>query len=199
MQNQTRSLATEDEIESIWAIYVQYFEDSSDNAETVAITVPTEVQAGIEAWFTLQDLGVEKFAKNTLAELETLLAWPGSQPPIFAEYRSQAGRNEWNSNETFSKENLDTQPLALLWHQMCGVAAMVDKLWSADEGKLPGILLADAVGIGKTAQIMAVIAMSIQIWIAEQQGREGKSEVRPPILGKLEIGSLTVELNHSHS
>jgi hypothetical protein len=119
----------------------------------------------------------------TPAELDALLAWPDSRPPIFAEHRSLTGNSEWHEDSKVSESAGEKQPLKLLWHQMCGVAAIVDKLWTSEEGKIPGILLADAVGIGKTAQIMAVIAINIQIWMAEQRGKEGKTERRPQIIG----------------
>jgi hypothetical protein len=70
---------------------------------------------------------------------------------------------------------------------MCGVTAIIDKIWTKDKASVPGILLADAVGLGKTAQIMAVIAMIIQIWMAEKRGMEGSQEVRPPLIGKLKL------------
>jgi hypothetical protein len=165
-------------------MYIQYFENASDDIEDSEVVIPSAIQvaAGLDDF---GDLGVGKFSRKSPKELEALLGWPRSRPPIFAEYRSRTGRNEWNDNKKFSDSDPDIEPLALLWHQMCGVTAIVDKIWTRDEEKVPGIFLADAVGLGKTAQVMAVIAMIIQVWMAEKLGREGKPEVRPPVIGKL--------------
>lgn len=185
-------MASADEIETVWSLYVQYFENAGDDHEDAEVVIPAAVQ-GAEAFRDLRDLGVGRFARKSPIELETLLGWPGSRPPIFAEYRSRTGRNEWDESKAFSMSDPDVEPLKLLWHQMCGVTAIVEKIWTKDEASVPGILLADAVGLGKTAQIMAVIAMIIQVWMAEKQGKEGRQEIRPPVIGELKLMYMSLD------
>lgn len=47
------------------------------------------------------------------------------------------------------------------------------------EDDVPGMVLADAVGIGKTAQVMGLIALTQQVYMAEQEAK-----TRPPLIGE---------------
>ncbi|KAG2034285.1 hypothetical protein BDR03DRAFT_1013621 [Suillus americanus] len=79
----------------------------------------------------------------------------------------------------FVQDNKDMEPLALLWHQRVGIAAIVDKIWSATktDERVPGILIADEVGIGKTALTMGFIAFIIDaFWVQEVKAGRGRLE-----------------------
>ncbi|KAM6500021.1 hypothetical protein JOM56_003035, partial [Amanita muscaria] len=70
------------------------------------------------------------------------------------------------------------QELSLLWHQLVGVASLATKAWGPDARHAPfGILLADEVGVGKTAQVMAFIALLQLVHQCELNGQQ-----RPPLL-----------------
>jgi hypothetical protein len=169
-------------------MYVQYFETADEDCDAIFdFTNNSEICA----WDGVTDLGVGEFLSRSTNELEALMCWPSSRPPLFANLRSKTGRSEWAEKQHFSADDVDLEPLSLLWHQMCGVAAIISKVWTEEPGAVPGVLLADAVGLGKTAQIIAVIAMIIQVWAAEVQQAEGKTAVRPPILGKRQIAVLS--------
>ena len=74
------------------------------------------------------------------------------------------------------------QALGLLWHQLVGVASMANKVWSSECTDLAyGMLLADEVGVGKTAQVMGFIAFTQLVYQLEQQGK-----AHPPLLHKYE-------------
>ncbi|KAG2122464.1 P-loop containing nucleoside triphosphate hydrolase protein [Suillus bovinus] len=112
-------------------------------------------------------------------KLNHLLQFPGGKPALFAELRSKTGLCAWDADaaSTFVRENEDMEPLFLLWHQRVGVAAIVDKIWGSalNEGNTPGILIADEVGVGKTALTMGTIAFVIDAyWVQEVAAGRGK-------------------------
>lgn len=57
---------------------------------------------------------------------------------------------------------------------------MVDKMFVGKRGRGTNICLSDDVGLGKSAQIMGVIAFIIVVWVAQRD-----KEVLPPIIGAL--------------
>ena len=72
------------------------------------------------------------------------------------------------------------ESLALLWHQIVGVASMVSKAWLKGESEtIFGTLLADDVGVGKMAQVMAFISF-VQVTYESQQ----QEKPLAPILSK---------------
>lgn len=57
------------------------------------------------------------------------------------------------------------QPLSLLWHQHVSIASIIEKIWQTDNiNSVPGVLLADEVGVGKTAQVIGTIAFMINVY-----------------------------------
>ncbi|KIM38289.1 hypothetical protein M413DRAFT_12967 [Hebeloma cylindrosporum] len=127
------------------------------------------------------DMGVTAFAGKTFEELSALLDFPEGRPPLFARYRSKDTTiNSWDDpdNLKWTQGAEGLLPLALQWHQLCGVAAMVDKLFVQQRGGAMNVCLADDVGLGKSAQIMAFIAFLATVWFSEQ----GEGRIRPPIL-----------------
>lgn len=79
------------------------------------------------------------------------------------------------------------QEQRLLWHQLAGTTAMVGKMWTSEKAPercVPGTLLADGVGVGKTAQVMAVIAFTQAVYLIERAVAKGSTTLkRPPIIG----------------
>jgi len=70
----------------------------------------------------------------------------------------------------FISKNDDMQHLSLMWHQKVRIASVVDKIWLCNPktAGVPGILIADEVGIGKTALIMGTLAFIIDVyWVQE--------------------------------
>lgn len=93
------------------------------------------------------------------------------------------------------------KPLHLLWHQLVGIASIIDKIFTAElvEVGVPGVLIADAVRVGKTALTMGMIAFIIDAFYVQEavagcmvggkQLHASNADVRfAPILG-----------NHFHS
>lgn len=177
------------DIEEIWATYVQLFglKAASDGHLQCVLNSEVGVQ---EAWQDLADLGVSKFAQYSEEALSLLLNFPDGCPTLFSKLRSASGLCAWDADSAkqFVSGNLDMKPLRLLWHQLVGVASIIDKAFSAKsvEAGLPGILIADAVGVGKTALTMGVVAFIIDAFYAQEAsagGRVGGKLLHPDTLG----------------
>jgi hypothetical protein len=177
------------DIEEIWATYVQLFGLKAVSDGHLQSVLSSEVGAQ-EAWQDLADLGVAKFVQHSEEALSLLLNFPDGCPTLFAKLRSVSGLCAWDVDNTkqFVSGNPDMKPLRLLWHQLVGVASIVDKAFSAEpvEAGLPGILVADAVGVGKTALTMGVVAFIIDAFYAQEAaagGRVGGKLLHPDTLG----------------
>lgn len=159
------------DIEEIWATYVQLFGLSVASNEHLQSVLNAEVGAQ-EAWQDLADLGVAKFVQHSEEALSSLLNFPNGCPTLFAKFRSASGLCAWDGDNVkqFIPGNPDMKSLRLLWHQLVGVASVVDKAFSTEpvEAGVPGILIADAVGVGKTALTMGVIAFIIDAFYVQE-------------------------------
>jgi hypothetical protein len=126
------------------------------------------------------DMGVTKFKIMDDQKLSDLLDFPGGRPVIFAKFRHcDTMTTSWDTPEDrmWEEGGDHLQPLRLLWHQLCGVASLADSVFQRKGTTVPNRLLADDVGIGKTAQVMAMIAFLISVWYAEKEGKR-----RPPLI-----------------
>lgn len=177
----TDSLVAAGDVEEIWALYVQLFETEPGSLEAPQDEEDIE-NSGRAAWLAdSEDLDMDGWREMDNDKLNHLLQFPGGKPALFAEYQSKTGLCVWDeaSASKFVQDNEDMEPLALLWHQRVGVAAMVDKIWSAKKSdeEVPGILIADEVGIGKTALTMGFIAFLIDaFWVQEVKASRGRPE-----------------------
>lgn len=173
------SLAAAGDVEEIWALYLQLFETEAGQLEVPRVE-DDEDPSGREDWEnTSEDLGVDGWREMDNETLNHLLQFPGGKPVLFAEFRSKSGLCAWEEDMSmkFVKENNDMEQLSLLWHQRVGVAAIVDKVWLSNEteGDVPGILIADEVGVGKTALTMGTIAFVIDAyWVQEVAAGRGR-------------------------
>ena len=131
---------------------------------------------------------------KTPDELSNLLGFFDARPINWNGYRTADNLvSPWDiaedAREKFNTGGPDMIALRLLWHQLCGVAAIVNRVWTAEETPdVHGILLADDVGVGKTAQVMASIAFIQLVFQLEKQ-----KQPRPPI-----ISTLSYSLLHIH-
>lgn len=127
-----------------------------------------------------KDLGVDKWAGTTPERLMTALGFLNGRPALFAPWKSKSGDHDAKSVEDIPAD--DREPLGLLWHQAVADAAMTECFWTETPipGGSSGVLLADNVGLGKTVEIMGLIAMIVQTRKSEQQ----VGGVRAPIIGE---------------
>jgi len=164
------------------SLYTNYFEReggelSLDNGEALGTWDQLVEDLG--------DMGVDVMKGKSIDELSNLLGFIGARPVNWNNFRGTDNLvSAWETNiakdvqERFQSGGQDMVALRLLWHQLCGVAAIVDKVWT--EEKRPdvhGVLLADDVGVGKTAQVMASIAFLQLVYRLEEKGLP-----RPPII-----------------
>lgn len=126
------------------------------------------------------DMGVTKYKSKDEAELRRLLQFPDGRPPQFAKYRHpDSTQSSWDDpkNKVWSEGGEGYKPLELLWHQLCGIATIADDIFQKRGQTVLNKLLADDVGIGKSAQIMGVIAFLFVVYFAEKEGHS-----RPPLI-----------------
>lgn len=98
--------------------------------------------------------GVEEYNGMSEDDLWTILGLPEKQIPFFNLLQDSYGNcDPWTDDgQTWLKEN--GEPLALRWHQLVGLAKMVKNAFC----EMP-VLLMDDVGLGKTIQVTALIAV----------------------------------------
>lgn len=164
------SLTAAGDVDLIWPAYVQLYRTVPTEPDAPAVDLEGE-QDKDSLWEGSNDLGVDNFRSLDDAALNRLLNFPDGRPALFARFRSLSRKSAWDdgAEKEFVEGNPDMQPLSLLWHQRVGIASIVEKIWQKKKSNsAPGILLADEVGVGKTAQVMGTIAFIIdQYWAHE--------------------------------
>lgn len=151
--------------------YELLFNEMSELATDPEALVSTFVADEDELAFPSQlepgDLGVSKWAQWDLQRLCNHLGFLAGRPALFAEWRSRSGMEVYLEDV----QEDDREEFALLWHQAVAIAAMSEGFWTpkTEPDGVPGMLLADTVGLGKTVEMMGLMAMIIQTRQAERQ------------------------------
>ncbi|KAK0439091.1 P-loop containing nucleoside triphosphate hydrolase protein [Desarmillaria tabescens] len=171
--------ASEKEIESLQTEYTSRLESIEDlrqneEGERNDIDVNPGLPAhpaliGFDQWMACGDLGVEAWAKTSYEQLREMLRWPQGRPEEFNQFLNSSLVDYWDDeNKEYLKKipsegDADNKVITLMWHQLVGITALVNMFWTAEEipEGVPGALLADEVGLGKTAQMMGIIAFII--------------------------------------
>ncbi|KAG1833201.1 P-loop containing nucleoside triphosphate hydrolase protein [Suillus subalutaceus] len=98
--------------------------------------------------------GVEQYSSMSEDDLWTILGLPEKQIPFFNLLQDPYGNcDPWTEDgQAWLKENGES--LALRWHQLVGLVKMVNNAFCG----MP-VLLMDEVGLGKTIQVTALIAI----------------------------------------
>lgn len=99
---------------------------------------------------------MEAFKDVSEDHLWTLLGIPDQRLPFFNALQDPYGNHDpWTEEgEDWFKSSGRGERLALRWHQLVGVTRMVQNAFSGKP-----ILLMDEVGLGKTIQVTALIAI----------------------------------------
>lgn len=173
-------LADEQEVRAVWALYHDFFERVGAAQVELGPRPDQQAMARLDAD---GDMGVSQFASVPTETLQHGLQFVDGRAPNWCELRhDDAAISSWDPAHAakFSAPSPCVRPLALLWHQLVGVSAMAAHMWREKaEDDVPGMVLADAVGIGKTAQVMGLIALTQQVFMAEQEAKP-----RPPLIGE---------------
>ena len=124
---------------------------------------------------TGNDLGVAKYNTKSTEDLELLLDFPNSLPLLFAKRHYRAHDEEGT-------------PCALGWHQLVCTASLVDHTFGEavrnDTARsITNMLLADDVGVGKMAEVMAYLAFLMAVWASKENRDIVEGRGRPPIIG----------------
>jgi len=123
---------------------------------------------------TGNDLGVAKFNEKSTEALEHLLDFENSLPLLFAKRHYRGDDDEGTK-------------CALGWHQLVCTAALADhtfgqKIRNDPAKSVTNMLLADDVGVGKTAEVMAYLAFLMAAWTSEEKRDIVEGRGRPPII-----------------
>jgi TATA-binding protein-associated factor len=179
-----KDLATEEEVLQLVRIYQEYFDPIDDENDDVPVLATTEDES-----ITMQDvgggdLGVEIEARINPDILANRLGFlKGRIPHQFNPHRHRKGLTAWDSPELFVDDDSplpdSLTPIFLHWHQLVGVHSIVRNSFTKKPSSdhCTGTLICDEVGLGKTAQAIAMIAFMNQVVLLQQGGQP-----LPPIL-----------------
>ncbi|KIJ57836.1 hypothetical protein HYDPIDRAFT_34751, partial [Hydnomerulius pinastri MD-312] len=168
------------DVDQMWTLYMQLYRLPPGQSDPVSISLDDEPTGHAQWTDTPDTLGIGQYAAQKDEQLHTALNFPGGRPALFATFRSRSGLCAWDKGNAsrFVEGNPDMQPLSLLWHQCAGVAALVAKVFTASATaptdntgassnvtpQSPGVIIADAVGVGKTALSMGWLAFVIDAY-----------------------------------
>jgi hypothetical protein len=139
-----------------------------------------------------QDMGVTEFKMHSREELEKLLGFQNTRPFLFNRYLCKTDPSKSsNAGNDKPEAEADMVECKLGWHQLVGVAALVDHTFGESglsvSRPVTNMLLADDVGIGKTAEVMAYLAFLMVVWASESKSELAAGKGRPPIVSSGEI------------
>jgi hypothetical protein len=174
-------LAKDEDVTELDAIYQRLAERADGDDD--AIDLPSLDELRIEDVFSRNDdMGVAKESMLTREWLEHDLSFLDGRPAVFNERIHRNGMTNWQDQHALEDTQADLlDELRLQWHQLVGIRAMVRMAFSTQQcaGSRSGFLVADEVGLGKTAQQMGFNAFVNQV--AKLQLRGDKL---PPAVGK---------------
>ncbi|KAG6819600.1 hypothetical protein H0H93_010369 [Arthromyces matolae] len=168
------SLATDQNVSDIANTYRDYFERIDQDDQEIALDVSDDKQTLNDAG---GDFGVDIEHRLSLVQLLLALGWKDGLPPIFNAYRHRRGENPWDKPQLFDHSEQDLQTgilfkFSLHWHQLAGVHSLVRSSFTSEPSSSVGILIADEVGLGKTAQAVAYIAFMNMVISLQQAKRK---------------------------
>jgi TATA-binding protein-associated factor len=170
-------LATEEDVSDVLNLYHEYFEQDLEEEEEQPISDDLPEKQKLNDCGG--DFGMEKEATMSAASLAIALGYRTGRPPSFNTIRDRSGLTPWDNRSSFSGLNPDALPdnltkLHLHWHQLAGNHAIMRSILSTkpDASRVLGILIADEVGLGKTAQAIAVISFLMQAVYLQQNNKK---------------------------
>ncbi|THU88715.1 hypothetical protein K435DRAFT_305531 [Dendrothele bispora CBS 962.96] len=172
-------LANDADIAYLRNLYMQYFESDDDDSSQPPITESHEPEIPLEDILD-GDLGMEEEAKMDPATLSQSLGFKNHLPYQFNSLRHCAGATPWDSPDIFERpDSNDLTPLRLHWHQEAGVHSILRSVFAEtpQTPKCTGMLIADEVGLGKTALCLSTIAALNQLLRLQEM-----SQPLPPVL-----------------
>jgi hypothetical protein len=177
------SESTAEEIQACELLLQDHFDKMATDADSDTFHLEFEnVSLNASALDDAGDLGVSAFKKLSRENLNNLLQMPDGRPPFFNDKLAHDRTvTPWDfANGQLPKEQL-SEECTLLWHQQGGLGALAVRAWTDKPSPkpIPGTMLADGVGVGKTLQMLAHIAFTMCVRAGEILGG-----VRPPLIGE---------------
>ncbi|KAJ3885134.1 P-loop containing nucleoside triphosphate hydrolase protein [Lentinula edodes] len=180
-----KELATAGDLRDLMDVYQQYFqspEDDDDRHPLIDQTVHLSFKfRDIEGG----DLGMEMESDMRPELLAASLGFLRQRlPHQFNTLRAMNGVTPWDKPTQFETEadnRRNLHPLSLHWHQLAGIHSIVRSVFTktAVADHCTGVLVADEVGLGKTAQCLSLIAFLNQAVMIQQHKQPYEL---PPIL-----------------
>jgi SNF2 family DNA or RNA helicase len=153
-------------------LYHVLFSTSDDTYEEPLLEASDE---SVQRCLQEVDLGVEEESSMDYDSASSALGFSNGLPFIFNRFRHKAGLNLWDNPDAFNPEspNFEQEKLlaaALHWHQIVGTHSICRTIFSQkpsdEKSNARGMLIADEVGLGKTALVIAVLAtLSHLVWL----------------------------------
>jgi len=176
------ALATAEDVSDLLNLYHEYFDQDAEGEDEPPIphALPTTRQLNNCGG----DFGMEIESSKTAVALALALGFKSGRPLLFNTFRHRSGVLSWDDDKLFAVSEPIPDHLSKLhlhWHQLAGVHSIVRSLFTEDKASSAtlGVLVADEVGLGKSAQAITVIAFLIQVrWL------QATDRKLPPLLGK---------------
>lgn len=130
-------------------------------------TIPT-LRADLSEW----NGGVDEFSKLTIDGIANRLGFPDGAIPFFNPTQDTLGTADpWSVEGLAAMAAPTAEPLTARWHQYVGVAKIFQNFWQG-----LNVLLMDDVGVGKTLQAVASIAVYqfYVVWAKESKSAYNK-------------------------
>ncbi|PPR00727.1 hypothetical protein CVT24_000951 [Panaeolus cyanescens] len=191
-------LADEDDVREAFRTLVGYFEErSQDNTAPLLDDIKSLPQTRQLAELILQgDRGVDKYRGHSQYNMEFLLGrsdgktkgeeqlfnrFIATRPEVNAWKGAYKGHHMFNSGSRAAiDDSFDLVPLKPKWHQDVFLCSAVELFWVEKGEKSKRFLLADDVGLGKTFEVISLLAFILKVYKSEEVGGLG----RPPIVSQ---------------
>lgn len=183
--------AGEEDVLAVTELLRRHFDTLSVTNNDVAVTREGVGNsfAGMQAFDEGGDIGVKTFWPKTADDMHTILDFPDGRPVLWNKFRAtDSALTAWDEGETDAtrleyetgSERMRPEPLTLFVHQLHAIASCAETIFheqrKTDKG---GMLIADGVGLGKSATLFGVVAFLGQIREWQRTGDEAAANGEP--------------------
>jgi SNF2 family DNA or RNA helicase len=172
-----KQLATEEDVSDLINLYHEYFDQDLEEEDEPPISDALPENQKLNNCGG--DFGMEEESGMTPSSLAISLGYRSGIPATFNPIRDRSGLTPWDDPTPFSNLKLDALPdnltqIRLHWHQLAGTHSIMRSILSPNPNpsSVLGILIADEVGLGKTAQAISVIAFFMQAVFLQKTKRK---------------------------
>ncbi|KAJ3548525.1 hypothetical protein NMY22_g1227 [Coprinellus aureogranulatus] len=166
-----RSLASEEDVSELVYLYDSYFSfESMDDGSSLAVS--PHIALSFPEPVGGADPGVEVEAGMTIQQMMDNLGFVDNLPFMFNSSRNIDGYHFWDKAEKSKKEEGSVERFTLHRHQISGVHAIIRNIFTskASDSHSTGVLCADEVGLGKTIQSIAAVAVLMDVVTRQSKG-----------------------------